>query len=474
MTFVPKLHAALARDEPTTVHEIVANALHSFDPVVQITHTGFFTHTFVPDLVLHWASPEGRQARNLHLRFNILSPAFGDDLTILGDQSPIFLEMTGTGLATGEWRAHNALTETLVLDAEAIECFAALARQHVSASEAVARLIRSGYGVIDQVRANQLAASFSSALSALAGSSDVVATRTEVTETLAMFGEHVSEVGRLAIERLLGVEWIRQGGKADTFPGQAPWKLEPVRDRPPKDALPDTGFAIPSPTPRSVGKPSGELRVLVVDDDPLARRIIRDALQRAGIIVIAEAHNGESAVELALFYRPDVVLMDVVMPTMDGIEATRRIVRGDPGAKIVILTGADDNIGLVALRAGATGFLSKDIDVESLPRAVRGVQDGEAAISRRLSALLLEDIRQSHSPPRGAPLPTMTQRELEIMDLLAAGASTTEVAESLVLSTETVRSHVKNILRKLDLRSREELVATVERMGMRGSSRPET
>jgi two-component system, NarL family, response regulator LiaR len=209
------------------------------------------------------------------------------------------------------------------------------------------------------------------------------------------------------------------------------------------------------------------LRAIIADDDPLARRMIRDALQDAGIVVIAEAHNGRQVVELVLHYRPDVVLMDVVMPELDGIAATRRIVKALPEQLVIMLTsGDDDDVAMVGLRAGAVGFLTKDVDIDMLPRALVGAVSGEAAISRRMSMRLVEHMRRS--PEGGSGLrpvrSPLTQREWEVVDLLAERLSTDEIAERLVLSTETVRSHVKNILRKLDARSRDEAVRAAQRL----------
>jgi NarL family two-component system response regulator LiaR len=198
------------------------------------------------------------------------------------------------------------------------------------------------------------------------------------------------------------------------------------------------------------------LRAIIADDDPFARKMIKDALQRAGVIVIAEAHNGRQAVDLTRHYRPDVVLMDVVMPELDGIAATRRIVKQDPQQIVVILTTADDDeIGMLGLRAGASGFLAKDVDVDALPQTLLGVFNGEAAISRRLSMRLVEHLRRAPDGPGGLrPVKSpLTPREWEVVDLLAQSKTTDQIAELLVLSSETVRSHVKNILRKLNARA---------------------
>jgi NarL family two-component system response regulator LiaR len=218
---------------------------------------------------------------------------------------------------------------------------------------------------------------------------------------------------------------------------------------------------------------SEPMRVIVADDDPFARRMIKESLQRAGIVVVAEAHNGQQAVELALFYRPDVVLMDVVMPELDGISATRRIVKDLPEQLIVMLTSSDeDEMGFVGLRAGAVGYLSKDVDVDKLPQALEGAREGEAAISRRLSMQLIEQLRRVPEPTTGMrPVKSpLTAREWEVVDLLYEGRTTDEIADTLVLSTETVRSHIKNLMRKLGANTREQAVALAHRM--RGGSPP--
>jgi DNA-binding NarL/FixJ family response regulator len=219
---------------------------------------------------------------------------------------------------------------------------------------------------------------------------------------------------------------------------------------------------------------SEPLRAIIVDDDAFARRMIKDALQSAGMIVIAEAQNGREAVELTVFYRPDIVVMDVVMPGMDGINATRQIVKELPDQLVVLLTSAEeDDMGFLGLRAGAAGFLSKDVEIDSVPRALLGVLDGEAAISRRLGMRLVEHLRRAHEGTAGLrPVKSpLTPREWEVIDLLYEGYTTDQIAETLVLSTETVRSHIKHILRKLDARSRVEALTIAQRM--RGAEPPE-
>jgi DNA-binding NarL/FixJ family response regulator len=216
--------------------------------------------------------------------------------------------------------------------------------------------------------------------------------------------------------------------------------------------------------------PAGEapLRVIIADDDPLARRVVRDALQEAGLIVIAEASDGREAFGLARHYRPQLVLMDVVMPGMDGITATRQITAELPDTRVVMLTISDDeDLWLLGIRAGASGFLRKDaIDIGSLPRALRGVTLGEAAISRHLAARLMDHVRRIPDGGLGVrPVKSrLTTREWEVLDLLCAGKTTEEIAEDFVLSEETVRSHIKNVMRKLGVRTRGEAIDAARRL----------
>ncbi|MEA2226686.1 MAG: hypothetical protein QOF04_316, partial [Solirubrobacteraceae bacterium] len=149
------------------------------------------------------------------------------------------------------------------------------------------------------------------------------------------------------------------------------------------------------PTESDGDRAHDPLRVIVADDDPLARRVVRDALEAGGIVVIAEAATGREAVELSLYYKPDVVLMDLVMPDGDGIQATRRILADEPDVEVVILTATDDDdVGLAGLRAGASGFLCKRVGVAALPRALRGAVAGEAVVSRRLTMRLVDSMRK--------------------------------------------------------------------------------
>jgi DNA-binding NarL/FixJ family response regulator len=215
--------------------------------------------------------------------------------------------------------------------------------------------------------------------------------------------------------------------------------------------------------------PEERLRAVIADDDPLARRVIRNVLTESGVVVIAEARDGREAVELALYHRPDVVVMDIVMPELDGILATRHILKTAPDQVVIVLTGVDDEddeLGMLALTAGAVGYLSKDLDINALPRVLDAARAGEAAISRRLTRRVIEQLRSAPAGPYGMrPVKSpLTAREWEVIDLLKATRSTEDIAAELVLSTETVRSHVKNILRKLDVRSRAEAVAVADRM----------
>jgi DNA-binding NarL/FixJ family response regulator len=215
----------------------------------------------------------------------------------------------------------------------------------------------------------------------------------------------------------------------------------------------------------------GRLRVIIADADPLARRVIRDSLgQMPDIVVVAEAKDGTELVELAIHYRPEVVLTEIALASIDGIEACRRIHGKAPAVKVVMFTvNQEPRTEIRALRAGASGVLSKDTRIESVVRALRGVVDGEAAISRRLTMDLIEIVRRTAENGTGLrPVKSvLTSREWEVLDLMCDGASTRLIAETLFLSEDTVYSHSKSILRKLGVHSRGEAVIAAERL--RGS-----
>ncbi|MCF2531620.1 response regulator [Yinghuangia soli] len=209
------------------------------------------------------------------------------------------------------------------------------------------------------------------------------------------------------------------------------------------------------------------LRVVVADDQALVRSGFRMILASAGIDVVAEAADGDQACAAVRRTRPDVVLMDIRMPGLDGLEATRRIMADPPGAldgrpcRIIILTTFDlDHYVYAALDAGASGFLLKDVTPEQLVAAVRLVTAGDALLAPTITRRLVERFA---NPPEVAPhvrgdLATLTPRELEVLRLLARGLSNAELAASLTLSVETVKTHVTRILTKLHLRDRVQAV----------------
>ena len=220
-------------------------------------------------------------------------------------------------------------------------------------------------------------------------------------------------------------------------------------------------------------EPALALRLVLADPDPLSRRVVREALEAtAGVGIVAEATDGVEAAELALQHRPDVVLAEAGLRRLDGIALVRRIREQAPEIRTVLFTvDPDEELTLRALRAGANGVLSKDMRLESIGRALLGVKHGEAAISRHLALALIEQFR--HIPegfagmrPVRSPL---TPREWEVLDLVSTGATTHEIAAALVLTEDTVYSHVKSILRKLGVHTRAEAVALVESLRQPGT-----
>jgi two-component system, NarL family, response regulator LiaR len=215
-------------------------------------------------------------------------------------------------------------------------------------------------------------------------------------------------------------------------------------------------------------RPTERLRLIVADPDPLARRVIRDSLRASShFVVAAEARDGTEVVELATHYKPELVLMEIRLPCIDGIEACRRIVTKAPQVSVVMFSvDQDRDVEMQALRAGASGFLCKDASIESIVRALRAVAKGEAAISRHLTMRLIEMMRRTSENGIGLrPVKSpLTSREWEVLDLMCMGAATREMADALFLSEDTVYSHSKSILRKLGVHSRAEAVIAAERL----------
>ena len=213
------------------------------------------------------------------------------------------------------------------------------------------------------------------------------------------------------------------------------------------------------------------IRVGICDDQPLLRDGLRVQLGLiADLDIVGEAANGEQAVALARGERPDVLVMDVRMPVLDGIEATRRIVGGlgTENVKVLILTTFDlDEHVYAALSAGASGFLLKDATPEELVHAVRVVAAGEALLAPTVTSRLVREFaRRSAGRPRRELLASLTERETEVLQLVAAGLSNAELAERLVISHATAKTHVSRILTKLGLRDRAQLVVAAYEAGL--------
>jgi DNA-binding NarL/FixJ family response regulator len=210
------------------------------------------------------------------------------------------------------------------------------------------------------------------------------------------------------------------------------------------------------------------VRVLIADDHPLFREGMRGRLDRvADIEVVGEAASGDEAVELARKLEPDVILMDIKMPGKNGIEATREILRAGPEIGVVVLTMfEDDDSVFAAMRAGAKGYLLKDSGGEGVVYAIRAVASGEAVFGPGVA----ERIIGYFSVPRPAPpqraFPELTEREEEVLSLVAQGKSNQEIARQLFVSLKTVRNHVSNILLKLQVADRAQAVIRARDAGM--------
>jgi NarL family two-component system response regulator LiaR len=209
------------------------------------------------------------------------------------------------------------------------------------------------------------------------------------------------------------------------------------------------------------------IHVLIADDHAIVRKGICALLAtEPDIEVVSEAQDGKGAIAAAQKFRPEVVLMDLVMPGMDGIEATRRIVACQPEARVLVLTSfaGDDKI-FPAIRAGALGYLLKDSGPEELVRSIKQVSRGESSLHPSVARRLLRELSQSPSA-RGSATDSLTEREIEVLQLVARGWSNREISDHLSISDATVRTHVSSILSKLNLCSRTQAALYALREGL--------
>jgi DNA-binding NarL/FixJ family response regulator len=206
------------------------------------------------------------------------------------------------------------------------------------------------------------------------------------------------------------------------------------------------------------------IRVVIVDDHPTLRDGVRSDLERSGIAtVVGEADDGGPAIEIVRETAPDVVVMDLDLPTVRGVDAIREIVKGSPSAKILVLTvsGAEGDV-LEAVKMGAAGYLLKTTTAEQLVEGVRRVSEGDAVFTPSLAGLVLTEFRRAAQPEDSG----LTARENEVLRLVAKGFTYGEIAEQLFISRKTVQNHVRNILTKLQLRKRYELMRYAIKRGL--------
>ena len=202
--------------------------------------------------------------------------------------------------------------------------------------------------------------------------------------------------------------------------------------------------------------------VMLVDDHTMLRQGLRRSLELEGIPVVAEASNGEEAIKIALETKPNVVLMDVSMPQIDGIEATRRLMAADNRQRVVILTmHIDRDVIERAMKAGAVGYMTKDSTVKEVVMAVKLAANGDRILSPRLAQLMLAEATSIDDP-----VSILTNREEELLQLIANGLATSEVATSMYISQKTVKNHLASIYEKLQARDRTQAVLTAVKMGI--------
>jgi DNA-binding NarL/FixJ family response regulator len=227
----------------------------------------------------------------------------------------------------------------------------------------------------------------------------------------------------------------------------------------------DTTSEAPSPDDAEPppSQQAGPVRVLVADDHPMWREAVARDLEDAGYQVVATAASGAEAIRRAAATRPQVVLTDLQMPGVDGVEATRQIVAADPRVRVLVLSASGEHADVLeAVKAGATGYLVKSASRDELLDAVARTANGDAVFTPGLAGLVLGEFRRMSNQPAdtalGPPGGTLTERETEILRLVAKGLSYKEIARRLVISHRTVQNHVQNTLGKLQLHNRVELV----------------
>jgi DNA-binding NarL/FixJ family response regulator len=235
----------------------------------------------------------------------------------------------------------------------------------------------------------------------------------------------------------------------------------------PIDHTPGVGLASMKERAAEVG---GTLTLLIVDDHPAFRaglRLLLESLDDFEVEVVGEAENGEQALELAIDLSPDVIVMDLQMPGLGGIEATRRVVAAAPHVRVLMLTMFEDETSVfAALRAGAQGYILKGAGQEQLARAIRAVAEGESIFSPGIANRVIESFARTGVSQRPLAFPQLTAREREVLDLIARGLSNPEITRQLVLSPKTVRNHVSNILAKLQARDRSAAIVRAREAGL--------
>jgi DNA-binding NarL/FixJ family response regulator len=210
------------------------------------------------------------------------------------------------------------------------------------------------------------------------------------------------------------------------------------------------------------------IRLLVADDQAMVRAGFRMLVsEEPGIEVVAEAGNGREAVDKAARYRPNVVLMDIRMPELDGLEATRQILEAEPGARILILTTFDlDEYVYEALRIGASGFVLKDDPPEQLIAAIRTVAEGNALLSPAITKRVIARFARLPNPTSDLPLSELTEREYAVFRLVARGLSNREIASTLFIGETTVKTHVTHLFQKLGVRDRVQSIVLAHEAGL--------